>query len=99
MVILYSNNCSEPEPLKRKKVEMSMKDKPRGTTGIAINDRITWWKDSVAPEKNSKGKKAKKKKKPKKIRGNFVFQYILFQYILPDKRNIFYKQMNCRKYL
>jgi len=54
--------------LKRKKAEMSSKEKPRRTTGIAINDRITWWKEtgSQAGSKAGSKKKDKKSKKEKK---------------------------------
>ena len=47
---------------------MSSKEKPRGTTGIAINDRITWWKEtgSQAGSKAGSKKKDKKSKKEKK---------------------------------
>ena len=62
---------SEPEKLREKKAELAKTEKPRGTTGIAINDRITWWQkmgkksDVKTPKKAKKAKKEKKKRKGK----------------------------------
>merc|ERR1712212_1032512 len=60
---------SEPEKLREKKAELAKTEKPRGTTGIAINDRITWWQKMTNKSDVSKTtKKAKKMKKDKKKR-------------------------------
>jgi hypothetical protein len=44
---------------------MSSKEKPRGTTGIAINDRITWWKETGSQTGSKAGNKKKEKKTKK----------------------------------
>jgi len=60
-------DSSEPEKLREKKAELAKTEKPRGTTGIAINDRITWWQKMVAKKSDVKTtKKAKKAKKKKR---------------------------------
>ena len=59
---------SEPEKLREKKAELAKTEKPRGTTGIAINDRITWWQKMGKKSDVKTSKKAKKAKKEKKKR-------------------------------
>ena len=44
--ILLTTISSEPEPLRARKAELSKRDKPRGTTGIPIFERITWWQET-----------------------------------------------------
>jgi len=63
-------DSSEPEKLREKKAELAKTEKPRGTTGIAINDRITWWQKMINKsdvKSSKKAKKAKKDKKKKKV--------------------------------
>ena len=58
--------------MREKKAELAKTEKPRGTTGIAINDRITWWQKMTNKSDVSKTtKKAKKMKKDKKKRKGF----------------------------
>ena len=72
----WTNLSSEPEKLREKKAELAKTEKPRGTTGIAINDRITWWQkmgkksEIKTPKKAKKAKKDKKKRKGKNDRNN-----------------------------
>jgi len=61
-------DSSEPEKLREKKAELAKTETPRGTTGIAINDRITWWQKMVKKSDIKTPKKAKKAKKDKKKR-------------------------------
>jgi len=61
-------DSSEPEKLREKKAELAKTEKPRGTTGIAINDRITWWQKMGKKSEIKTPKKAKKAKKDKKKR-------------------------------
>merc|ERR1712228_468834 len=35
----------EPEILKKRRAQMAKEEKPRGTTGIKIHERITWWQE------------------------------------------------------
>ena len=59
-------DVSEPEQLKRRKAAMSKEDKPRGTTGIKIHERITWWQDRQDKEKKTKKKSKEDRKRKKK---------------------------------
>ena len=55
--------------MREKKAELAKTEKPRGTTGIAINDRITWWQKMVAKKSDVKTPKKAKKAKKKKRKG------------------------------
>ena len=55
--------------MREKKAELAKTEKPRGTTGIAINDRITWWQKMVAKKSDVKTTKKAKKTKKKKRKG------------------------------
>lgn len=59
---------SEPDVLKKRRALMAKEEKPRGTTGIKIHERITWWQDDLdtKDKKKKKTPKDKKKKKEKK---------------------------------
>lgn len=62
-----AEEITEPELLKQKRALLAKEEKPRGTTGIKIHERITWWQENNSLGKNKKKKKkSKDEKKPKK---------------------------------
>jgi len=60
------DTVEEPQALVRKKAEMDKEEKPRGTTGIKIHERITWWQEASEAKSDKKKKPVEKKKKKKK---------------------------------
>merc|ERR1739838_817391 len=65
-----NGDTPEPEPLRQRKAELSKREKPRGTTGIPICERITWWQEthrssqpSPLPSRASLKKVSKKARK------------------------------------
>ena len=51
---------------------MAKEEKPRGTTGIKIHERITWWQEDLEGKDKKKKKGTKEKKEKKKKKSKFL---------------------------